>query len=113
MGTMTRHRKAMTGTAQKPTAATSPCHLPRDSEGAISAIYACEQTIRQKTPKPVMARKNTNTGKLSSMGRPLMTEQAENKTMENKKVFRRPMMSEMMPPRKPPEVMPMKYQNRI
>ena len=56
-----RHMTPMTGTAEKPTAATRFCHLPRDSAGAISAMYACEQTIRQKTPKPVMARAMTNT----------------------------------------------------
>ena len=33
-GMIARHMTPMTGTAEKPTAATRFCHLPRDSAGA-------------------------------------------------------------------------------
>ena len=33
-----RQMSATTGTAQKPMAATRPCHMPRLSQGAISAM---------------------------------------------------------------------------
>ncbi len=45
--------------------------------------------------------------------KPVITELTEKMTMEMRKVGRRPMKSEMTPPRKPPEVMPMKYQKRM
>ena len=65
--------------------------------------------MRQKTPKPVMERAMTKTWKLSV--KPFSTEKNENVAMEMRKVFRRPMKSEMTPPKKPPAVMPMKYQS--
>ena len=65
----------------------------------------------QNTPKPVRARNRVKMAKLSV--KPVITELTEKMTMEMSRVGRRPMQSEMTPPRNPPEVMPMKYQKRM
>ena len=64
----------------------------------------------QNTPKPVRALKMVKTTKLSV--KPVMIEETEKMTMEMRNVLRRPMRSEITPPTNPPEVIPMKYQNR-
>ena len=67
--------------------------------------------MRQNTPKPVNAREIVKIVK--SLVRPLRTDMVENSKIAPKNVLRRPMISEMKPPARPPTVIPIKYQKLI
>ena len=86
----------------KPIDAVRLCHFPLVALGVISAIYTCEQTIKQKIPNPVMARVIVNIKRLGA--KPLANDAREKINMEARNVFLRPIKSEITPPAKPPRV---------
>ena len=84
-GITTLHKIPIKGAAMKPIDAVRLCHFPLVALGVISAIYTCEQTIKQKIPNPVMARVIVNIKRLGA--KPLATDAREKINMEARMFF--------------------------